>query len=207
MVSASKLAVAEPAITGAAAAAVRPVANLNARVSAYLIDSAALLAFVLLFLVVGGAVLLWSSDLGKNDAPDSAYYASVAVFLGGSLLSWTAFNLALMRWRAQTMGMYIIGIKTVGEDGLSLTPWRMLLRWFGLHPLLFHPFLLPVWGLFSLLAVSFTLSQVILVITVALVLLCLVSPAASMAMMLLDPERRALHDRLARTLVVHLNQP
>ncbi|OGO51681.1 MAG: hypothetical protein A2148_09970 [Chloroflexi bacterium RBG_16_68_14] len=187
-------------------ATARPVAHLNARISAYLVDSVVLLAFILVFFVIGGAVLLFSSDLGRGDPPDSAYYASIAIFLGGSLLSWTAFNLALMRWRGQTTGMYVIGIRTVGEDG-PLTPGRMLLRWFGLHPLLFHPFLLPIWAIFSLLVVSLTLSQVVLVVTLALVLLCLVSPAVSLLAMLLDAERRALHDRLAHTLVVHLEQP
>ena len=50
-------------------------------------------------------------------------------------------------------------------------------------------------------------SQLALVITLALALLCLVSPAVSLLTALIDPERRALHDRLARTLVVHLPQP
>ena len=206
MVSASNRALAESMTASTSTATARPVAHLNARISAYLVDSVVLLAFILVFFVIGGAVLLFSSDLGRGDPPDSAYYASIAIFLGGSLLSWTAFNLALMRWRGQTTGMYVIGIRTVGEDG-PLTPGRMLLRWFGLHPLLFHPFLLPIWAIFSLLVVSLTLSQVVLVVTLALVLLCLVSPAVSLLAMLLDAERRALHDRLAHTLVVHLEQP
>lgn len=207
MVSTSKPAVAESPTAGASRATARPTAHLNARISAYLVDSVVLLAFILVFFVIGGSVLLLSSDLGKGDAPDSAYYASVAVFLGGSLLAWTLFNLALMRWRGQTAGMYVIGIKAVGEDEPALTTRRTLLRWFGLHPLLFHPFLLPIWAVFSLLVVSFTLNQVVLVVTLALVLLCLVSPAASLLAALLDSERRTLHDRLAHTLVVHLERP
>lgn len=207
MVSTTKHAVAEPTMAGSSTATARPVAHLNARISAYLVDSVVLLAFILVFFVIGGSVLIFTSDLGKGDPPDSAYYASVAIFLGGSLLSWTAFNLALMRWRGQTTGMYVIGIRTVGDDRPALTTRRTLLRWFGLHPLLFHPFLLPIWAIFSLLVVSFTLSQVVLVVTLALVLLCLVSPAASLLAMLLHSERRALHDRLAGTLVVHLEQP
>ena len=145
-------------------------------------------------------------DRGRGDPPDAAFYAFVAILLGGSRLSWTAVNLALMRWRGQTTGMYVIGIRVVGENGPLLTTGRTLLRWFGLHPLLFHPFLLPVWSISSLLVVSFTISQAVLVVTLALVLLCLVSPAASLLAMLLDSERRALHDRLARTFVVHLEQ-
>ena len=49
--------------------------------------------------------------------------------------------------------------------------------------------------------------QVALVIILALALACLVSPVASLVAMSLDPERRAPHDRLANTVVVHLEQP
>ena len=183
------------------------VARLNARISAYLADSIILLAFILTFFVIGGAVLLFSSDLGSNDAPDAAFTAFLAILLGGPLLSWSAFNLALMRWRGQSLGMYIVGIRTVAEGGAPLATRTVLLRWFGLHPLLFHPFLLPIWALLALYSVSVTLSQIIFVITVALVLLCVVAPAASLLTMIVDSNRRALHDRLAGTLVVYIGQP
>src|SRR3990170_1492813 len=204
MVSAPKSAAAGSTIAATPAMTTRPVAHLNARISAYLVDSVVLLAFILVFFVIGGAVLLFSSDLGKDDAPDSAYYASIAVFLGGSLLAWTAFNLALMRWRGQTIGMYIIGIRVVGRDDATLTSSRIVVRWLGLHPLLFHPLLLPVCGTLAVLAASVTLNQVVLIVTLALVVLCIVSPAATLALTLLDNERRALHDRLADTIVVRL---
>ena len=183
------------------------VARLNARISAYLADSIILLAFILTFFVIGGAVLLFSSDLGSNDAPDAAFSAFLAILLGGPLLSWSAFNLALMRWRGQSLGMYIVGIKIVAEGGAPLATRTVFLRWFGLHPLLFHPFLLPIWALLALYSVSVTLSQIIFVITVALVLLCVVAPAASLLTMIVDSNRRALHDRLAGTLVVYIGQP
>ncbi len=207
MVSTSKRAVLDSTRAGVATASGRPIARLSARIAAYLLDSAVLLAFILVWFVIAGAVLLFASDFGKNDPPDSAYYAFIAVFLGGLLLSWSAFNLALMRWRGQSAGMYIVGIRTVCEERTSLTTARALLRWFGLHPLLFHPFVLPLWALFSLLATSLTLSQAVLIVTLALVLLCVVSPAASLLAVLVDTERRTLPDRLARTVVVHLEQP
>ena len=207
MVSAPKHAVEGSTPAALATAMARPVAQLRARVTAYLVDSIILLAFILIFFVLGGLELLIADSRTDGDPSDAAFYAFVAISLGGSLLAWTAFNLALMRWRGQTTGMYVIGIKIVGEDAAALTTGRMLLRWFGLHPLLFHPFFLPVWLIFSFLVVSATLSQLALVITLALALLCLVSPAVSLLTALIDPERRALHDRLARTLVVHLPQP
>jgi uncharacterized RDD family membrane protein YckC len=183
------------------------VARLNARISAYLIDSAVLLGFIFIFFIIAGLILLLNSDLGKHDAPDSAYYAFMAVLLGGTIIGWTLFNVALIAWRGQTVGKYIIGIRTVSEDGRALRPGRAFLRWIALHPLLFHPLLLPVWAAFALLATFVTLSQLVLVITLALLLLWIVSPAVALATVLLDPSRRALHDRLAGTIVVHLDRP
>ena len=207
MVSAPKHAVEHSPASAPATAMARPVAHLSARVSAYLVDSVILLAFILLFFVVAGVELLIADSRTAGDPPDAAFYAFAAIVPGGSLLAWTAFNLALMRWRGQTVGMYVIGIQTVADDGTAPTARRALLRWFGLHPLLFHPFLLPVWLIFSFLIVSATPSRPALVVTLALVLLCLVAPAVSLLTALFDPERRALHDRLARTLVVHLAPP
>jgi uncharacterized RDD family membrane protein YckC len=206
MVSASKPAMAPPA-PPVAARAVRPVANVGARISAYLIDSVILLAFILVFFVIGGSVLLFTGDFGEGDPPDSAYYAFLAIFMGGTLIAWSALNLWLLRWRGQSAGMYVVAIRTVGEEATGLTVGQTLRRWFGIHPLLFHPFLLPVWAVFSLLVVSITLSQIVLVVTLALVLLCVIAPLASLVALIADPERRALHDRLARTRVVHIDQP
>jgi uncharacterized RDD family membrane protein YckC len=191
----------------ATAEASHPVARVNARVSAYLLDSLVLLVFILAFFIAGGAILLFTSDLGGDDPPDSAYYAFIAVFLAGTVLAWSAFNLALLGWRGQTAGMYVVGIRAIGDDGLGPTAGRTLLRWFGLHPLLFHPLLLPLWGIGALVAVSITLSQAVLIVSLAFVLLCLVAPVVSLGAMLLDPERRTISDRLARTLVVYLDRP
>ncbi len=120
-------------------------ATLGMRVAAYLIDSIVLLALLLIFFVIGGAVLLFTSDLGKNDAPDAAYSAFIAILIGGPLLFWSLLNLALSRWRAQTVGMYITGIKAEAEDIDARTPRRVLLRWFGMNPVLYHPFFVPIW--------------------------------------------------------------
>jgi uncharacterized RDD family membrane protein YckC len=207
MVSLSRQAAGSATAGATAEATGQPVARLNARVSAYLADSVILFAFILVFFVIGGAQLLIASNRTDGDPPDPAYYAFIAVFLGGPLISWTAFNLLLMHWRGQSAGMYVIGIKTVSAEEAPMTVRRVLLRWFGLHPLLFHPLLLPLWTVASLLVVSFTLNDLVLVVAVALALLCLVSPLANFILLVTDPERRALHDRLARTLVVHLEQP
>jgi uncharacterized RDD family membrane protein YckC len=207
MVSATEQVVQEPPTAVPSTATARPIAHVNARISAYLVDSIILFAFILVSFVIAGAQILFTSDLGEGDPPDAAYYAFVAILVGGSILAWSAFNVALMRWRGQTTGMYVIGIRTVGEDTRRLTAKRALFRWLAFHPLLFHPLLLPLWVIFSLLVVSLALPQIVLVIVLALAVLCLVSPIASLLAVLFDAERRAPHDRLARTLVVHLDQP
>ena len=185
----------------------RPVAHLNARVSAYLVDSVILLAFILVCFVLAGLQLLVAANRADGDPPNAAIVAFIVIFSGGALVSWTIFNLALMRWRGQTAGMYVIGTKAVSEDTTALTTGRAAVRWFALHPLLFHPFLLPLWVMLTLLSVDFALSRLGVVTAVALILLTLVSPVVNLLLILLGDGRRALHDRLAHTLVVHLNQP
>jgi uncharacterized RDD family membrane protein YckC len=181
------------------------IASLSTRITAYLIDSLVLIVFLLIFFVIGGAVLLFSSDMGKEDAPDAAFSAFIAILLGGPLVFWSLFNLALDRWRAQSIGMYVVGIKATSDGSASRSTGNVLLRWFGLSPVLFHPLLIPVWALLSAYATSVTLSRSVLVLTLALVLLCIVSPIVSIASMVLDSERRGIHDRLARTRVVTLD--
>ena len=185
----------------------RPVAHLNARVSAYLVDSVILLAFILVCFVLAGLQLLVAANRADGDPPDAAIVTFIVIFSGGALVSWTIFNVALMRWRGQTAGMYVIGIKAVSEETTALTTGRAAVRWFALHPLFFHPFLLPLWVMLTLLSVDFALSRLGVVTAVALILLTLVSPVVNLLLMLFGDGRRALHDRLAHTLVVHLEQP
>ena len=192
--------------TSASAESGQPIAHLNARISAYLADSVILLAFILLFFFIGGLQMLFASDWGQGDPPDAAITAGIVIFSGGTLLFWTAFNLALMRWRGQTTGQYVLGIKTVSEDGAQLTVWRVLLRWLSLHPLLFHPFLLLPSMALALLTLDFLLTPLGLITAVALALLTVASLVVNLLAMSLDRSRRALHDRLARTIVVHFDQ-
>jgi len=58
-----------------------------------------------------------------------------------------------------------------------------------------------------LLSIDVALSPLGMVFAVALILLSVTALVVNLVTVLLDSERRALHDRLARTLVVHLNQP
>ncbi len=206
MVTATERTLEQAPPTAASAESGQTIAHLNARISAYLADSVILLAFILLFFFIGGLQVLLASDWGEGDPPNSAIVALIAIFSGGTLLSWTAFNVALMRWRGQTTGQYVLGIKTVSEDGTPLSVGRILLRWVALHPLLFHPFLLIPSMSLALLTLDFLLSPLGLITAVALALLTIASLVVNLLAMSLDGKRRALHDRLAGTVVVHFDQ-
>lgn len=207
MVSASKEAVDLRPAAASHGAPSEPVASLNARLSAYLVDSVVLAAFILVFFVLAGLQLLATSDWGGSDPPDEAIVAFIAVLSGGTLLTWSAFNIALLRWRGQTTGMYVLGIKAVGDDGSPLSPGQALLRWFALHPLLLHPFALPLWAVLTLLSVDFALSRGGVVMVIAIALLAVASLFINLGLVLFGEGRSALHDRIARTHVVHIEQP
>lgn len=181
-----------------------PPAKLGARLAAYLIDSVVLLVFLLLFFIIGGAVLLLASDWGREDPPDAAFTAFIATLIGGPVIFWSLFNLVLDGVRAQSVGMYFVGIRVTPE---RRRPGAILLRWFGLNPMLYHPLLIPVFSLLSAYATSVTLNRGVLVLTLAVALLCIAAPIAGLAAMALDGEQRGVHDRLGRTRVVATASP
>jgi len=176
-------------------------ASLGNRISAYVIDSVVLLGFVLAVFTLAGLVLWLSSNLGKEDPPDAAYYAFMAIFIGGTLIAWSAFNIVLALLRGQTAGQYVAGLRITSENGQTPSAVQTLLRWFALNPLLFHPLLIPVWALFATMAVSLTMNQLVLVLTLGLASLCVVAPSAALITALLDRDGRSLHDRVSGTLV------
>lgn len=180
-------------------------ASLDARIAAYLVDSVILLSFTLFFLVIAGFQLLATSDFGEVDPPDSSFYAAVAILLA-AIPAWSVFNLALLRWRAQTGGQYVLGIRVARTDGSPPSFRQHLARWLLLHPLLFHPVLIVPWGILSLILTSFTLNQIVLAVTAAIVFLCVIAPVAGLIALLTDAQRRALHDRLTGTVVVRVER-
>ena len=181
-------------------------ARLEARLVAFVVDSVVLLSFVLVFLAVAGLQLLIASDFGKEDPPDSSFYAILAISMAVIPL-WLAFNVVLCHWRGQTVGKYVAAIKVVRDDGRPLDLRTSLVRFLLLHPLLFHPFLALLWLLTAAVATSVTVSVAVLVVTLALVFLSLAGPFLATGSILLDGRRRALHDRVAGTTVVPASSP
>jgi uncharacterized RDD family membrane protein YckC len=180
-------------------------AGLEARIVAFLFDTVILLAFFSVFLMISLFQLLLRSDFGKIDPPDSAFYAALGTIIG-VVPFWLAFNLWLLMWRGQSVGKYIVGIRVAGSggdgDGLGLrqAAARILL----LDPLLFHPLLAIPWALLAVVATSLTINIVVLVVTVSVALLSLLSPFIALGAMIVDKDRRGLHDRIAGTLVVRM---
>jgi uncharacterized RDD family membrane protein YckC len=181
-------------------------ARLEARLVAFVVDSVVLLSFVFVFLAVAGLQLLIASDFGKEDPPDSSFYAILAIAMAVIPL-WLAFNVVLCHWRGQTVGKYVAAIKVVRDDGRPLDLRTSLVRFLPLHPLLFHPFLALLWLLTAAVATSVTVSVAVLVVTLALVFLSLAGPFLATGSVLLDDRRRALHDRVAGTTVVPASSP
>jgi uncharacterized RDD family membrane protein YckC len=181
-------------------------ARLEARLVAFVVDSVVLLSFILVLLAVGGLQLLITSDFGKEDPPDSSFYAILAIAMAVIPL-WLAFNVVLCHWRGQTVGKYVADIKVLREDGRPLDVRACLARFLLLHPLLFHPFLALPWLLTAAVATSVTLNAAVLVVTLALVFLSLAAPFLATGFVLLDGKRRALHDRVVGTTVVLASTP
>jgi len=169
------------------------------RILAYLVDSVILLAVLLVFFVAaGGQLLAWGED-----PPDSAYYTFFAVLMA-AIVAWSALNLALLAWRGQTAGQYVLGHRVAAEDGSRPNVRSLVVRWFALNPLLFNLLLAPVWFVFGAIVFSLTLNVVAAVISIAMVALCIVAPPLALVSMLLSRRGRALHDLVSGTTVVRL---
>jgi uncharacterized RDD family membrane protein YckC len=178
-------------------------AGLGQRCLAYAVDSVLLFGFCMAFGAAAFLVIFLGSDTGRSNITDGEEWGFVALLLA-TFPAWLAFNVGLVSLRGYTVGQYIMGLRTVEESGAQVTPRRTLGYWLALHPLLYHPLLALSWGLFALVGVTIAGSGILFVVSLAMVFLCLVTPLASLIFVAIDPQRRGIHDRLARIKVVQL---
>lgn len=178
-------------------------ASLGRRCLAYLVDSVLLFGVCMAFGAAAFLVILLGSDMGRATITDGQELGFVA-FLLAAFPAWMVFNIALMSARGHTVGQYVMGLRTVGEAEVQMTPARVALYWLALHPLLFHPLLALPWALFAALGVTIANSPFLFVLALAMVLLCIVTPLVSLIYAFLDSQQRGIHDRLARVKVVQL---
>ncbi len=178
-------------------------AGLGQRCLAYAVDSVLLFGFCMAFGAAAFLVIFLGSDTGRENITDGEEWGFVVLLLA-TFPAWLAFNVGLVSLRGHTVGQYIIGLRIVDETGARPEPGRVLLYWLALHPLLFHPLLALPWGLFAALGITIAGSGLLFVLSLAVVFLCLVTPLVSLIFIAIDPQRRGIHDRLARIKVVQL---
>jgi uncharacterized RDD family membrane protein YckC len=96
----------------------------------------------------------------------------------------------------------VAGLRLVREDGLALSQRDAATWWFCFNPLLFSWPTAAVTTLPFLLVVSLLLSRGTLAVFFVILTLCVASPVIALASAILDEQNRALHDRIAGTIVV-----
>jgi len=101
-----------------------PIASIQLRVVAFILDCILLFGFFMLFFAVGGVQVLAQG----SDPPNSAIY----IWLGIMALFLFPFApllfFLLLSWRSQTLGMMAVGLIVTNRDGYRLSHSRALLR-------------------------------------------------------------------------------
>jgi uncharacterized RDD family membrane protein YckC len=176
---------------------------LGARAIAYLIDSIVLAIFAVAFIGLGFVNLLLQSDAGLEDPPDSALWQFVYISLL-SIPAWAVLNLVLLRKRGQSIGQYVMGLAVTTEGGFIPGLPTLVAYLLALHPLVFHPILAGFWAILAGVALSLTENDVLVFGSLAVAILSCVAPLVALMTGAAGRGRRALHDRIAGTVVVPL---
>jgi uncharacterized RDD family membrane protein YckC len=178
-------------------------AGIGIRTLAYAIDSALLFGVAMLFSTAAALVIFLSSNSGRDNVTDGQEWSLLAILMA-SIPAWFAFNVFFASKRASTVGQYVLGLSIEDDNGVPPAPKRLALYWAAFHPLFFHPFLALPWVLCAWLSVSLAENEAVFIVCLAMAMLCLLAPLAGFAFMSIDPDRRAIHDRLANLHVVRL---
>ena len=176
-------------------------AGVTARLLAYLVDSAVLFAFTMVFASVSLLNIFLGTDSGNNTPTDAQIWTSLGILML-TIPAWFLFGLMLTLRRSQTVGQYIFGLEVTDESGARPRLGRVAAYWLGLHPLLFHPLLAGFWLLFAYVGIALSESDIVFVGAVGMAMLCLLAPLIGVLFLVTDTQRRALHDRLAGLQVV-----
>jgi len=175
-------------------------ASFETRLVAFVLDVIVLLAVFALFFAVAFLQILVRTDFGEKDTPDSAVWAAAIILAAYCFLFLPLYFTGLWAWRGQTVGQMAMVIRVVRRDGSPVGPARAALRVGGLN-------LLPPIFVASLLALPAAgasedvLIALILVLALAAVVLIVIQ-VVGFLMIPFDPQRQALHDRVADTIMV-----
>jgi uncharacterized RDD family membrane protein YckC len=196
----------EPAIVTSAAAHAdapappRPYATLRARIGAYVVDMVILSAIIMVVTVIAGFVLLLATDFAEQDPSDPDSYMFLGIIGLGVPIVWALMNVALLATRQQTGGHYVAGVRLARQDAAPLT-MRDAAAWFCLGPLLFSWPMAAASGGTLLILTGLTATTSLLVLSTLVVLLCIAMPPVALIAALFDGQNRALHDRIAGTVL------
>ena len=141
-----------------------PIAGLQLRIVAFLLDCIVVFGLVMLFFAIGFGQAVLRYD---GDPPDSAIYLGVAITAAAVFPVTPLLFAILWAWRSQSLGMMAVGVIITTRAGYRISYTRALFR-------------------------------------ALLWLLSIIPICAGMVPLFFNPERRALHDQLAGTVVREL---
>jgi uncharacterized RDD family membrane protein YckC len=167
-------------------------ANFESRFVAAVLDTLVLFIIAAVMLAIAGLVLLISSDFGEIDPSDSAYYTFVGILIG-VLPLWALYFFFSWAWRGQTIGDAIMQITVLRSNGAALGLTGAFARLIAVSAYL----LIIGGGLFIAYLRRDSSLEVALFITGSLLI-----ALAGVLWAAFDSEHRALHDRIAGTIVV-----
>lgn len=99
-------------------------AGLGARTLAALVDTALLaVLYFAAFLAFGAGVHLFGSESGET-----AVWIFAVIFLLVTFLMWGYYIGFEIAWNGQTPGKRLLGIRVVGDGGVPVSPWQVVIR-------------------------------------------------------------------------------
>lgn len=167
-------------------------ANFESRFVAAILDTLVFFIIAAVMLAIAGLVLLISSDFGEIDPSDSAYYTFVGILIG-ILPLWALYLFISWGLKGQTIGDAIMQITVLRSDGSPLGLTGAFARLVAVSAYL----LIIGGGLFIAYLRRENSIEVALFVAASLIL-----TLAGVLWAAFDAEHRALHDRIAGTVVV-----
>lgn len=172
------------------------------RIGGYVVDMVIFAAVTMVVTVIAGLQLLLVTHGATHDPSDAEAYTFLASIGLGIPVVWTILNVAVLRWRQQTGGQYVAGVRVAREDGQALSTRDAFAWWFCLNPVLFSWPAALTTSLPLAFVASLTLSRAGIVVFGIVITLCVVAPLLAIISALLDRQNRTLHDRIVGVVVV-----
>lgn len=170
-------------------------ASFESRVAAGVLDLLVLFIIASLLVTAGSVVILISSDFEKVDPSATA----INIFWGcvGAIpIAYVLYFFLALAWKGQTVGAAVMQVMVVRSDGRPLGVIGSMARVIGLGAYV----LVAGIGVIAAYSVRDSAEQAAAVVGVAFLLVAL-----GLLIAAFDPHRRTLHDRIAGTIVVHVD--